>query len=45
VDFKYFVPALEVGQGDVHLAVKPARADQGWIEDVDAVGAREHDDT
>ena len=44
VDFEDFHAALDVGQRDVDLAVEPARAREGGIEHVDAVGGGDDDD-
>lgn len=44
VDFEDGHTLLEVGQVNVDLAVKAAGAQQGFVEDVDAVGGRKDDD-
>ena len=44
MDFEDGHTLLEVGQVNVDLAVKAAGAQQGFVEDVDAVGGRKDDD-
>ena len=43
VDVEDLLASAHVGQGHVHLAVEPARAQQCGVEDVGPVGRRHHD--
>ena len=36
------LPATDIGQGDIHLAIKPARAQQGRVQNVWPVGGCDH---
>ena len=42
VDFEYLSPAFQVGQPEFHFAVHAARAQQGRIKSVGAVGSHQH---
>ena len=44
VDPEDFLPALDVGQAHVNLAVKPAGPQQGRVQNVGPVGGGQHDD-
>ena len=45
VDLQDLLPALDVGQSHIDLAVEPARPQQGGVQDVRPVGGRHDDDS
>ena len=44
VDFQDLLAALDIGQAHIHLAVETAGTQQGFVQDVGAVGGRHDDD-
>ena len=44
VDLQDLLPALDVGQSHIDLAVEPARPQQGGVQDVRPVGGGQDDD-